>query len=144
MEGRVTPLDLTKIHIPDVLPHRYPFLMIDEVSGYETSGWARGYKLVSWNEWYISEAQPYMPSTLVVESLAQLLAFATIDEAGISFLTTLKGVRVLSQAAAGERIDLYVEVLRRRKGYVLGKGIASVGERIVLEADEIVSYDLKR
>ncbi|MCZ8520302.1 MULTISPECIES: 3-hydroxyacyl-ACP dehydratase FabZ family protein [Paenibacillus] len=135
---------IQSIHIPDVLPHRFPFLLVDGVTGYETSKWAKGYKLVTWNEWFITGPEPHMPSTLVLEAIAQLAAFATIDEKGISFLTTLKGVEVHSQAKPGDRLDLIFEVTKRRRGYVLGRGRASVGDRLVLEAEEIVSFDQSR
>lgn len=132
------------IHIPDVLPHRYPFLLVDGVTGYETSKWAKGYKLITVNEWFITQAQPYMPSMLVVEALAQLGAFATIDDKGISYLTMLNGIQVHSMAKPGDRLDLYFEVTKRRRGYVLGKGRAFVGERLVLEAEEIASLNQQR
>jgi 3-hydroxyacyl-[acyl-carrier-protein] dehydratase len=129
------------IHIQDVLPHRYPFLLLDGVTGYETSQWAKGYKLVTSSEWFITEANPYMPPMLIVESLAQLAAFAAIDKRGISYLTNLNGVRFHSLAKPGDRIDLYFEVVKRRRGYILGSGRATVGERLVAEAEEIVSLD---
>lgn len=131
------------IHIPDVLPHRYPFLFVDSVVGYEDGHWAKGYKIIDENDWFINESNLYMPSTLIVESLAQIGAFATMDVTGISFLTSLKGINVFSQVKVGEKLDLYYEVVKRRRGYVVGKGTAHAGERLIVEAEEIVSLDQK-
>jgi 3-hydroxyacyl-[acyl-carrier-protein] dehydratase len=57
------------------LPHRYPFLMIDGLVEIELGKRAKGYKNVTRNEWFITEAHPYMPNTMIVEALAQLGAF---------------------------------------------------------------------
>ncbi|KPV61262.1 hypothetical protein QJ48_00980 [Paenibacillus sp. A3] len=129
--------------ISDVLPHRAPFLMIDRIVEAEQSVYAKAYKNVTWNEWFISEDCPYMPHALVVEALAQLSAFAAIDEKGISFLSSLNQVEMHSLARPGDRLDLYFEVTKRRKGYLLGKGLATVGERIIVKAEEIVAFTQK-
>ncbi|KPV58023.1 hypothetical protein QJ48_18900 [Paenibacillus sp. A3] len=128
------------MHIPDVLPHRYPFLLIDKIVEAEPSKWARGYKNISWNEWFITEANPYMPHMLVVEALAQLSAFSAMEEKGIAFLSSLKQVEMESLAQPGDRLDLYFEVSKQRRGYLLGKGLATVGDRVIVRAEEIVAF----
>jgi 3-hydroxyacyl-[acyl-carrier-protein] dehydratase len=82
------------IHIPSVLPHRYPSLMIDRILEIEPGKWVRGYKYVTQNEWFMAESQDCMPSTLVTEALAQLGAFTAVSGAnGLGFLSSLKKKR---------------------------------------------------
>ncbi|MEK3789857.1 MULTISPECIES: 3-hydroxyacyl-ACP dehydratase FabZ family protein [Paenibacillus] len=131
------------VRILDVLPHRYPFIMLDHVTGYELSKWARGYKNVTWNDWFVTETNPYMPHTMVIEALAQLGAFASLDETGISLLTSLNQVEMHEKAVPGDRLDLYFEVTKRKRGFLVGKGLATVGDRIIVKAEEIVSYTPK-
>lgn len=129
------------IDISSTIPHRYPFLFIDKVLEVEKNKWAKGYKLVTRNEWFFYEEDASVPSTLIVEALAQLGAFATIStDKGLGFLSALKGVEVLGAAYSGDRIDLYYEIIKNKRGFVIGKGIASVNEQVILKADEIMIY----
>lgn len=129
------------INIQDTLPHRYPFLLIDKVLEIEKNKWAKGYKNVSSNEWNINERNTEMPSTLVIEALAQLGAFAVIsEESSLGFLSSLKGVEVIGQAIPGDRIDLYYEIIKNKRGFVVGRGVASVGGQVIINAEEIMIY----
>ncbi|WP_028402689.1 3-hydroxyacyl-ACP dehydratase FabZ family protein [Ectobacillus panaciterrae] len=122
--------------IPSVLPHRYPFLMIDRVLENEPGKWARGYKNVTWNEWFITESQAYMPGMMIIEALAQLGAFTKIDGAnGLGFLSSLKEVEFLGYARPGDRVDLYYEVIRNKKGFIFGACHASVDGDIIVKAN---------
>lgn len=129
------------INIQDTLPHRYPFLLIDKVLEIEKNKWAKGYKNVSSNEWYINERNAEMPSTLIIEALAQLGAFGVIsEESSLGFLSSLKGVEVIGQAIPGDRIDLYYEIIKNKRGFVVGRGVASVGDQVIINAEEIMIY----
>ncbi|MNN64585.1 3-hydroxyacyl-[acyl-carrier-protein] dehydratase FabZ [compost metagenome] len=129
------------INVQDILPHRYPFLLIDKVLEVEKDKWAKGYKNVSSNEWYMNERNTVVPSTLIIEALAQLGAFAVIsEENGIGFLSSLKGIEVMGQAFSGDRIDLYYEIIKSKRGFVVGRGVASVGDQVIINAEEIMIY----
>ncbi|WP_454190892.1 beta-hydroxyacyl-ACP dehydratase [Paenibacillus sp. Marseille-Q7038] len=129
------------INIQDVLPHRYPFLLIDKVLEVEKNKWAKGYKNVSSNEWYMNEQNAVIPSTLIIEALAQLGAFAVIsEENGTGFLSSLKGIEVIGQTFSGDRIDLYYEIIKNKRGFVVGRGVASVGNQVIINAEEIMIY----
>ncbi|MDK8189231.1 beta-hydroxyacyl-ACP dehydratase [Paenibacillus sp. UMB7766-LJ446] len=129
------------INIQDILPHRYPFLLIDKVLEVEKNKWAKGYKNVSNNEWYMNERNAVIPSTLIIEALAQLGAFAVIsEENGVGFLSSLKGIEVIGQAFLGDRIDLYYEIIKNKRGFVVGRGVASVGNQVIINAEEIMIY----
>lgn len=128
-------------YIPNVLPHRYPFLFVDKIIEIEQNKWVKGYKNISINEWFFYEGNNSVPSTIIVEALAQLGAFATTsDNNGLGFLSALKGIEVQGQAYPGDRLDLYYKVLKNKRGFVIGEGIASVGDKVIIKADEIMIY----
>ncbi|MCY9513218.1 hotdog family protein [Paenibacillus apiarius] len=127
--------------ITSVLPHRYPFLMVDRVSELEPGKWVKGYKNVTPNEWFMNEAQPHMPGTMIVEALAQLGAFATTGSgSGLGFLSSLKGVEMTGMARPGDRVHLYYEVIRHKKGFTLGRGQASVEGNVIVKVGELMFY----
>lgn len=128
--------------VMDILPHRYPFLMIDRVTQIEPGTSAIGYKLISHNEWFMSGASTFMPDSLIIEALAQLGAFTAVQsqQGGLGFLSSLKGVESMGRAYAGDKLELSYEVLRSKKGFTIGKGEAFVDGRVILRADEIMIY----
>ncbi|WP_442601908.1 beta-hydroxyacyl-ACP dehydratase [Paenibacillus sp. KN14-4R] len=127
--------------IQQIIPHRYPFLMIDQMIEIDQGKWAKGFKNVTRNEWYITDANPCMPSAMIVEALAQLGAFTTTSSEGnLGFLSSLNGIEVLGNAYPGDRVELFYEVIKNRRGFILGKGEAKVGDQIIIRADEIMIY----
>lgn len=134
---------LTNIEIAKVLPHRFPFLFIDKVTDREELKWARGYKNVSMNEWFINSENPRMPDILILEAIGQLGAFILPEkEDSLGLLTSVKNVNFLGNVYAGDRVDLYFEVIKLRKKALKGKGYASVEGKVVVEVEEIIAYYL--
>jgi 3-hydroxyacyl-[acyl-carrier-protein] dehydratase len=89
----------------------------------------------------MNERNAVIPSTLIIEALAQLGAFAVIsEENGVGFLSSLKGIEVIGQAFSGDRIDLYYEIIKNKRGFVVGRGVASVGNQVIINAEEIMIY----
>ncbi|EOO18527.1 3-hydroxyacyl-ACP dehydratase FabZ family protein [Bacillus cereus] len=129
------------MNIKDTLPHRYPFLMIDKITNIKESQSATGYKLITNNEWFINENQNYMPHMLIVEALAQLSAFVSTGESeGLGFLSSLDGVEFHENAYPGDKLDLHYELTRNRRGFVLGKGIASVNGQSIVTIEKLLIY----
>ncbi|QWU45578.1 3-hydroxyacyl-ACP dehydratase FabZ family protein [Bacillus sp. NP247] len=129
------------MNIKDTLPHRYPFLMIDKITNVKESQSATGYKLITNNEWFINNNQNYMPHMLIVEALAQLSAFVSIDESeGLGFLSSLDGVVFHENAYPGDKLDLHYELTRNRRGFILGKGIASVNDQSIVTIEKLLIY----
>ncbi|AJH17724.1 3-hydroxyacyl-ACP dehydratase FabZ family protein [Bacillus mycoides] len=129
------------MNIKDTLPHRYPFLMIDKITNVKESQSATGYKLITNNEWFINENQNYMPHMLIVEALAQLSAFVSTGESeGLGFLSSLDGVEFYENAYPGDKLDLHYELTRNRRGFVLGKGIASVNGQSIVTIEKLLIY----
>ncbi len=118
------------------LPHRYPFLFIDGVTESEPGKHAAAYKLVSENDWFITDTQTEMPFSLVVEALAQTAAFTGMTaENSLGLLSSVKKAEKLGAAVPGDRLDLTFKVTRNRRGFVFGHAKATVGGLPVAEAD---------
>ena len=129
------------MNIKDTLPHRYPFLMIDKITNVKESQSATGYKLITNNEWFINDNQRYMPHMLIVEALAQLSAFVSTGESeGLGFLSSLDGVEFHENAYPGDKLDLHYELTRNRRGFILGKGIASVNGQSIVTIEKLLIY----
>ncbi|MGG3672972.1 3-hydroxyacyl-ACP dehydratase FabZ family protein [Bacillus nitratireducens] len=129
------------MNIKDTLPHRYPFLMIDKITNVTESQSATGYKLITNNEWFINNNQNYMPHMLIVEALAQLSAFVSTGESeGLGFLSSLDGVEFHANAYPGDKLDLHYELTRNRRGFILGKGIASVNGQSIVTIEKLLIY----
>ncbi|KZD27521.1 3-hydroxyacyl-ACP dehydratase FabZ family protein [Bacillus mycoides] len=129
------------MNIKDTLPHHYPFLMIDKITNVKESQSATGYKLITNNEWFINKNQNYMPHMLIVEALAQLSAFVSTGESeGLGFLSSLDGVEFHENAYPGDKLDLHYELTRNRRGFVLGKGIASVNGQSIVTIEKLLIY----
>ncbi|KEK22927.1 3-hydroxyacyl-ACP dehydratase FabZ family protein [Bacillus gaemokensis] len=128
-------------NIKDALPHRHPFLMIDKITEIEDKKSVKGYKLITNNEWFINENQQNMPHMLIVEALAQLGTFAGANDSnGLGFLSSLDGVEFIGTAKPGDKLDLYYEVVRNKRGFVLGKGVASVNGKIIVTVEKLLVY----
>lgn len=129
------------MNIKDTLPHRYPFLMIDKITNVKESQSATGYKLITNNEWFINDNQRYMPHMLIVEALAQLSAFvSTGGSEGLGFLSSLDGVEFHNNAYPGDKLDLHYELTRNRRGFILGKGTATINDQLIVTVEKLLIY----
>ncbi|KKI93059.1 hypothetical protein WQ54_06000 [Bacillus sp. SA1-12] len=127
--------------IQTALPHRYPFLMVDKVLEIDEGKAVKAVKTISENDWYITNDHGVMPNFLVIEALAQLGAFVAKDQKNqLGFLTSIKGAEFIHEASVGDQVQLFYEVKRLKKGFVLGKGYAEVNGQPIVKVDEIVIY----
>jgi 3-hydroxyacyl-[acyl-carrier-protein] dehydratase len=126
----------------DVLPHRQPFLLIDEVVSVEPGQSAVGRWRLTGEEWFFAghfPGRPTLPGVLMVESLAQLGAVAVLtDERFAGKLPLFGGIdsaRFRRQVVPGDVLDLEVELGRMSARAGKGHGRASVGGQTACEAD---------
>ena len=130
-----------------LLPHRYPFLMIDRVVDYsitEEHKTLRAIKNVSFNEPYFQghfPGKPVLPGVLICEALAQapgVLAF-TMDgkpEPGeLSYFASIDHARFRRPVKPGDQLVIDVEYLKERRGIASFKGVATVDGVEVCSAD---------
>jgi beta-hydroxyacyl-ACP dehydratase FabZ len=132
--------------ISQVLPHRYPFIMIDRILKWEEGKRIVAIKNVSINEAYFQghfPGQPVMPGVLQVEGMAQAAAFLLLkkgDNAGkLIYFGGIDKVRFRRPVVPGDQLRFEVEVLKLRGRIGVVKAEAYVGGKLVAEAELICS-----
>jgi 3-hydroxyacyl-[acyl-carrier-protein] dehydratase len=137
-----TTMDINEIR--RLLPHRYPFLLIDRVVDYKVGEYLRGYKNITFNEPFFTghfPQQPIMPGVLIIEALAQatgLLAFRTVDRAADSdslfMLVGIDKARFKRPVEPGDQLMLEVRVVNSKRGIWVFEGEAKVDGKLVASA----------
>jgi UDP-3-O-[3-hydroxymyristoyl] N-acetylglucosamine deacetylase / 3-hydroxyacyl-[acyl-carrier-protein] dehydratase len=126
--------------IARILPHRYPFLLVDRVLELEPGRRARALKNVTCNEPFFPghwPGRPIMPGVLILEALAQasgLLIAARFDPAeNIAMIVSLDNVKLRRPVVPGDQLLLDVAYLRAKGRMVEMQGTARVGDQVVAE-----------
>ena len=135
-----TLLDITQIQA--ILPHRYPFLLVDRIIEYEPGKRVVGIKNVTLNEPFFQghfPGAPVMPGVLIVESMAQtagvmMLANLPDRDQKLVFFTGIDGAKFRRPVVPGDQLRLELTVLRLRPRYIKLRGEAYVGGHLVAEA----------
>lgn len=126
-------MELNIEQIKEILPHRYPFLLIDKVTDYVPGEWAEAVKCVTANEPFFQGHFPQkaiMPGVLIMEALAQTGAVAILSEeenkGKIAVFGGIKNCRFRRQVVPGDVITLRCELVNRRGPIGYGKATAMV------------------
>ena len=133
--------------IRELIPHRYPFLLVDRIEEIEAGARAVGVKNVTQNEPFFEghfPDYPVMPGVLIVEAMAQVGAVAVMAKeefrGKLALFAGIDGVRFRRQVKPGDVLRMEVE-LSRLKGIVgRGKGAATVNGERVCEADLMFAF----
>lgn len=145
VDGETLP-PLTTMEIMNLIPHRYPFLLVDRVTHHIQGKAIAGYKNVSANEPFFNghfPGNPIMPGVLQIEALAQIGSVMVANMAGsqgkLGVLAGVDNFRFRRIVRPGDRLDLYGELLRYR--YPIGKAKvwAKVGQDMVVEGEIMFS-----
>jgi len=127
------PRALTAAQIALILPHRYPFALLDKITDYTPGQWARGVKCVTMNEPFFQghfPGQPVMPGVLILEALAQCGAVAALSEEGaqgkLALFGGVKNARFRRQVVPGDVLTLECELIERHGPVGVGKATAWV------------------
>ena len=135
-------MDLAEIQ--KMLPHRYPFLLVDRVVEIVPGQKLLAYKNVSINEPFFTghfPGHPVMPGVLILESLAQACAILAYKSAEmdptreVSYLMAIDGAKFRKPVLPGDRLDLEVTILKHKGPIWKQKGIASVNGVKVAEGE---------
>lgn len=128
--------------IKEIIPHRYPFLLVDKVIEVEEGKRVVGLKNVSINEPFFQghfPDYPVMPGVLILEALAQVGAIAVLgmeeNKGKIGFLAGVDKCRFKRQVKPGDQLKLEVEITRMKGPIGKGKGTATVDGEIACEAE---------
>ena len=142
------PLDpLGPAAIRELIPHRYPFLLVDRIEEVEPGVRAVGIKNVTQNEPFFEghfPDYPVMPGVLIVEALAQVGAVGVMSKeefrGKLALFAGIDGVRFRRQVIPGDVLRLEVEISRLRGVAGRGKGSATVNGERVCEADLMFAF----
>ncbi len=127
------PLDVPAIQ--ELLPHRYPFLLVDRVVEFEAHKRVLAYKNVTCNEPFFNghfPGQPVMPGVLVVEALAQAgglltqLSHQSGTDGKLFYLVKIDGAKFSRMVVPGDRLELEVTLKRVIRNMAMYSGIARV------------------
>jgi 3-hydroxyacyl-[acyl-carrier-protein] dehydratase len=127
--------------IMQLLPHRYPFLLVDRVLEFEPSKRVVGIKNVTLNEpFFVGHfpGKPIMPGVLIVEAMAQtggILAFKSFPEMkGSVLFIGIDNARFRRPVIPGDQLKMVVNVVKHKKEIWVFEGKAYVGDELVAEA----------
>ncbi|GEK59303.1 3-hydroxyacyl-[acyl-carrier-protein] dehydratase FabZ [Marinococcus halophilus] len=128
--------------IKEIIPHRYPFLLVDKIIEVEPGERAVGIKNVSANEEFFNghfPDYPVMPGVLIIEAIAQAGGVALMQQEDmkgkLALFAGIDECRFKGQVKPGDQLRLEMEVTKQRRSIVKGKGTASVDGKVVAEAD---------
>ncbi|GEO24725.1 3-hydroxyacyl-[acyl-carrier-protein] dehydratase FabZ [Alicyclobacillus acidoterrestris] len=128
--------------IRKILPHRYPFMLVDRVTDITPGVSVKGYKLVTTNEPHFTGHYPdynIMPGVLIVEAMAQLGGVAILSQDDFEgkrpLLSGIDGARFRGQVRPGDKLDLEVTIDRLKGRIGKGRGTAHVDGKLVAEAE---------
>ena len=133
--------------IRKLIPHRYPFLLVDRIEEIEPGVRAVGIKNVTQNEPFFEghfPDYPVMPGVLIVEAMAQVGAVGVMTKeefrGKLALFAGIDGVRFRRQVIPGDVLRMEVEISRLKGNVGRGKGAATVNGERVCEADLMFAF----
>lgn len=128
--------------IRSILPHRFPFLLVDEIVEVIEGTRAVGVKLISQHD---CEGSPEgsLPRGFILEAMAQMSGAALHSEkrsTGLGMLAGIDNGRFYQDVFAGDRLTLTIDITRNKGRIVKGRGTAAIDSRIVCEADLLFAF----
>ena len=138
-------MELNSNQIQEIIPHRYPFLLVDRVLSIDKGKTIRALKNVTINEPFFEghfPNRPVMPGVLMLEAMAQaaaLLAFDAMDATPLDdmvyYFAGIDGARFRRPVEPGDQLILEADLLRIKAGIFKFKGRALVDGELVAEAE---------
>ena len=133
-------LDIKQIQ--EILPHRYPFLLIDRVDELIEGKSAKGIKNVSINEYFFQghfPEEPVMPGVLIIEAIAQLGAIIVMtnpeNKGKTAYFGGLDKVKFRQKVVPGDVLRIETEITKMKGHVGRGRGVAYVGDKKAAEGE---------
>ena len=128
--------------IAQILPHRYPFALVDRIVDGEPGQWAKGIKCVSVGEPYFCGHVPQehvMPGVLILEAMAQVGAVAVLSlpemRGKTAYFGGVKNARFKKKVIPGDRMEMTCTLVKRRGPVGIGQAMATVDGEVVCTAE---------
>ena len=135
-------MQLNNIEIQKIIPHRYPFLLVDKIVEMEPGKRAIGIKNVTINEPFFQghfPGNPIMPGVLITEALAQVAAVTCMNleenKGKLGVFTGIDNCKFRRQVVPGDVLRLEVEMTALRRGIGKASAKALVGDELACSAD---------
>lgn len=141
MEENKTNIDINQIM--EMIPHRYPILLVDRIIELSKGESAVGLKNVTMNEPQFMghfPGYPVMPGVLIIEAMAQTAALVVVDFLGeeakgkVVYFMTIDDARFRKPVTPGDSMHVHVEKIRSKGPVWKFKGVAKVGDKVCAEA----------
>jgi len=139
------PRAMSAAEIEEILPHRYPFALVDKILDYTPGQWARGVKCVTRTEPFFEghfPGHPVMPGVLILEALAQTGAVAALslpeNRGKLALFGGVKNARFRRQVIPGDVLILECELIEQ---IVISGCLVLTGKILVNEKGAVVQYD---
>ena len=135
-------MELDSNQIAALLPHRYPFALVDRITDYEPGAWARGIKCVSVNEPFFCGHFPQkhvMPGVLILEALAQTGAVAILslpeNRGKTAYFAGIDKAKFKQMVRPGDTLELETTIIRSKGPIGVGEAIATVNGKLAAKAE---------
>jgi 3-hydroxyacyl-[acyl-carrier-protein] dehydratase len=138
-------MKLSPAELLEYQPNRYPFLMLDIVEEVSPGEFAKGYKNLTWNEWYFPQhfpGSPNLPGVLQLEAMAQLLTVAITTLPGMKGKITHALSHKVSfhrEVVPGDRLELEATVVKWKRGIAKGNAIGKVSNNVACKAEMVIT-----
>lgn len=131
------------LRIMEMIPHRYPFLVIDRLEDVVANESAVGIKNVTINEYYFAghfPGQPVVPGVIIIEAMAQTAAVLVVETLGpdaegkLVYFMTINDARFRKPVGPGDTLRVHVQKLHNRRNVWKFRGEARVDDTLMAEA----------
>lgn len=133
---------LNSKEIQEIIPHRYPFLLIDKIESFEPGKIAVGFKNVTINEYFFQghfPEEPVMPGVLIIEALAQVGAVVILSQekfkGKLAYFAGINKAKFRKKVIPGDVLRLEVEIIKTKGPIGIGRALATVDGEKAVEAE---------